>query len=246
MLRPSPNVQWVNIYKMLSPDQYFTQEIQPQNQERVDYWIPGDQSHPGGIWFAFQLFWHGFGVINCVPLKVNRCRLNHVANLQQRATRRCSLLLIAAMLPGLLLVPRKRGYGEKKQKKPPTFSLICSNITLQCSTLIILYRVNFMLLPRPCLWLRVPVCICLGRGGINYRLLKRQSTFHFQKTKQKTGSSALLLIVTSLSYVWRRDLKAIMQRVTSSDCSHFLSFPTMWPHKRTFTVHKCKQMIWHC
>lgn len=81
----------VNIYKMLSRNQYFTQQKSATEPERVDYWIPGDQSHPQGIWFAFQLFWHGSGVIHCVPLKVNRCRLNHVANLQQRATHCCSL-----------------------------------------------------------------------------------------------------------------------------------------------------------
>lgn len=84
-----PDVHGVNIYKMLSPNQYFTQPKSATEPERVDYWIPGDQSHPQGVWFAFQLFWHGFGVMHCMPLKVNCCRLRHVANLQQRAAR-CS------------------------------------------------------------------------------------------------------------------------------------------------------------
>lgn len=188
MLRPSPDARWVNIYKMLSPDQYFTQEIQPQDRERVDYWIPGDQSHPGGIWFAFQLFWHGFGVINCVPLKVNRCGLNHVANLQHRAARRCCLPSIAAMLPELLLVPRKQGHGEKKQKKTPpptTFSLICSNITLQCSTLIILYRANFTLLPRS-LFMVARACLHLF-GSRRHKLSVVKTSVHFSFPKKKTN-----------------------------------------------------------
>lgn len=86
-----PDVRGVNIYKMLSPNQYFSQQKSATKPERVDCWIPGDQSHPWGIWFAFQLFWHGFGIMHSVPLKVNRCRLNHVANLQHAATHCCSL-----------------------------------------------------------------------------------------------------------------------------------------------------------
>lgn len=91
-------VQGVNIYRILSWNQYFTQQKWATEPERVDYWIPGDQSHPRGIWFAFQLFWHGSGVIHRVPLKVNHCRLNHVANLQQNATHCCSLP-VSEMLP---------------------------------------------------------------------------------------------------------------------------------------------------
>ncbi len=113
------DVHEVNIYKMLSPNQYFTQQKSATEPERVDYWIPGDQSHPRGIWFAFQLFWHGFGVIHCAPLKVNRCRLNHVANLQQRATHCCSLPPFDMLLWRRgCLCQESKATGKKKKKIP--------------------------------------------------------------------------------------------------------------------------------
>lgn len=124
-----------------------------------------------------------------MPLKVNRCRLNHVANLQQRATRRCSLSLIAAILPVLLLVPRKRGYGEKKTT---TFFLICSNITLQCSTLIILYRVNFTLLPRS-LFMVARACLHLfGLRRHKLSVVKTSVDFSFPNTPPKKNKNRQL------------------------------------------------------
>lgn len=119
---------------------------------------PRRPKSPRGIWFAFQLFWHGFGVMHCVPLKVNRCRLNHVANLQQRATRCCSLPPFDSCCGARAACAKK---ARLREKKPPTFSPLCSNITLQCPTLIILYGVNFTLLS-PRLWLCVCVRICFA------------------------------------------------------------------------------------
>lgn len=41
----------------------------------------------------------------------------------------------------------------------------------------------------------------------------------------KTGCLVLFLIITSLSFVWELDLKAIMLCVTFSDCSHLQKLP---------------------
>lgn len=202
---------------MLSRNQYFTQLKSARELGRVDYWIPGDQSHPRGIWFAFQLFWHGSGVIHCVPLKVNRRRPNRVANLRHGATHCCSLPPFDVLLwcRGCLYRESK-ATGRKKKEKNITFSPLCSNITLQCPTLIILYGANFLSLLLPCLWLCVRVRVCLCKMSVKYQLLKCQLTSNFQRQ----GCLVLFLIITQLSFVRELDLGAIMLCVTFSDCAH--------------------------
>lgn len=134
---------------------------------------------------------------------------------------------------------KKAKLRKKTKKTSLTFSPLCSNITLQCPTLIILYGVNFTLLPWPCLWWR------LCRGSIKYQLLKCQLTSHFQKTGCLcvVFDYYIIIICTGTRSESNYALCNIQRSLSFTEITSV--FVTTWQQKRKVCVcvRWCSQMI---